>query len=93
MDYKETSIDSLSCDSYATLYTCEQKWMQKIKQLHQEYPNEVTIITDSSEYMNVHIPKSWVKIKPPRKMNLSEEQRQAAAARLAEARKNKKGLS
>lgn len=87
MDYKETSIDILSCDSYATIYTCESRQIQKLKQLYQDHPNEVSIITDTTDFMNVHVPKSWIKIKPPRKMNLSEEQRQALSERLAKARK------
>jgi hypothetical protein len=91
MDFRETSCEYLSCDDHATFYTSEAKWIRKIKALQKEYPNEVTITKEYPDSIGVHIPKSWFKITPPRKMTLTEEQRAAAAERMSNARKNKKG--
>ena len=91
MDFRETSIEYLSCNDHATLYSSEAKWMRKIKQLKSDYPDSVQIINSTSESMVVHIPKSWLKVTPPRKMTLTDEQRAAAKERMLVARKNKKG--
>jgi hypothetical protein len=91
MDIKETSVEYLACDQHATFYSSEAKWIRKMHELQSEYPEEVTITHQSQDYILVHIPKTWLKIKPPRKMTLTDDQRQAAAQRLYEARKAKKG--
>lgn len=90
MDFRETSIEYLSCNDHATLYSSEAKWIRKIKQLKLEYPNDITIKNEDSESIVVHIPKSWFKVTPPRKMTLTDEQRAAAKERMFTARKNKK---
>lgn len=89
MDLRETSIEYLSCNDYATLYSSEAKWMRKIKQLQSDYPDSVQIMNETSESMVVHIPKSWFKVTPPRKMTLTDEQRAAAAERMTKARQKK----
>ena len=89
MDFRETSVEYLSCDQHATFYSCEAKWIRKIKSLQTEYPAEITIINESEDSIMAHIPKSWLKITPPRKMTLSDEQRAAAAERMSNARKKK----
>lgn len=92
MDFRETSIEYLSCNDHATLYSSEAKWMRKIKQLQSDYPDSVQIMNETSESMVVHIPKSWLKVTPPRKMTLTDEQRAAAAERMTKARQ-KKGVN
>lgn len=93
MDFKETAFDYLSCDHYATLSTTEPKWIRKIKSLQQSHPKDIQIIKESEDGILVHIPKSWMKISPPRKMNLTDEQRLAAGERMKNARINKKGAN
>lgn len=94
MDYKETAFDYLSCDTNATFFTTEAKWIRKIKSLQTTYPNLIITINETPDSILVHLPKSWMKISPPRKMNLTEEQRQAARDRMLQARerKNKKDV-
>lgn len=89
MDFRETAFDYLSSDDHATFYTTEAKWMRKIKALQQDYPNDIKIINEDDETLLVHLPKSWMRIAPPRKMTLTDEQRAAAAERMANARKKK----
>ena len=91
MEFRETSIEYLSCNDHATFYSSEAKWIRKIKQLKADYPNDITIKNEDSESIVVHLPKSWFKLSPPRKMNLTDEQRAAAKERMLTARKNKKG--
>ena len=89
MDFKETSVEYISSEDYATFYSSEAKWIRKIKSLQSEYPTEIALVDESDEFIMVHIPKSWLKIKPPRKMTLTDEQRAAAAERMSNARKKK----
>ena len=89
MDFRETSIEYISCDKHATFYSSEAKWIRKIKALQTEYPDDIKITHESEDSIIVHIPKTWFKITPPRKMNLTDEQRAAAAERMSNARKKK----
>ena len=91
MDFRETSIEYISCESHATFFSSEAKWIRKIKSLQKGHPSDIQIINESEGSIVAHIPKSWFKITPPRKMTLTEEQRAAAAERMSNARKNKKG--
>ena len=92
-DFKETAWDSLSCSEFATFSTNERKWITKITSLKSKYPNEVTIKVAPEENNGVllaDIPKYWLRIQPPKKMNFTEEQRAAASERLSKAREAKK---
>lgn len=91
-DFNETACDYYSCDRHATFCSSETKWINKIRKLHDQYPDEVEITVqpeDNQGMILVHIPKSWFNIRPPRKSNMTEEQRIAAAERLAAGRKPK----
>ena len=93
-DFKETAISYLNIDDYAIFHSSEQKWINKITKLHDSYPNEVRIEympEENNGMLLAHVPKSWFKISPPRQRQLTDEQREAAAIRLAEARSKRKG--
>lgn len=60
----------------------------KLLRLADSNPNEVKIISENKDgSIFAHIPISYVKVSPPRK--ISEEQREAAAERFREMWKNK----
>lgn len=93
-DFKETAISYLNIDDYAIFHSSEQKWINKILKLHEEHPDKVKIEhlpEDNNGMLLAHIPKSWFKISPPRQREMTDEQREAAAVRLAEARAKRKG--
>ena len=88
-DFKETCVDYLDVDDHATFCSAERKWVNKILKFKEAYPNEVKITAhpDGNDGIIVaNIPKSWLKISPPRQVNFTEEQRLAAAERMAHAR-------
>lgn len=90
----ETAFDYLSCDNHATFSTTEPKWIRKITTLSKTNPDEVQIIytpEQNNGALYAHIPKSWLKVSPPKKMSLTDEQRAAAAERLSKSRKKKGG--
>lgn len=85
-DFKETCVEYLDVDNHATFCSAERKWANKILKLKEEYPDEVDIKEYPENNHGVilaHIPKSWLKISPPRKPNYTEEQRAAAAERMS----------
>ena len=93
-DFKETAVGYLNVDNYAVFSSSEQKWITKIFKLHEDYPADVQIEYDPEDINGMlvaHIPKSWLKIKAPTTRNMTDEQRAAAALRLADARAKRNG--
>ena len=93
-NFNETACDYLSCDKHATFCSSETKWINKILKLAEEYPDqvEIQVLPENNQGMILaHIPKGWFKLNPPRKREMTEEQREAAAKRLAEARAKRSG--
>ena len=87
-DFKETCVEYIDVDKHATFCSSERKWINKIIKLQHEHPDEVDIICDPEENEGVilaHIPKSWLKISPPKKLNLTEEQKAERADRMRKA--------
>ena len=86
-NFKETSFDYLTCDNHAVFYSGETKWINKIRKYAEEYPDEVVITADNDWGITAKIPRSWMKVAPPRKVNMTDEQKRQAAERLAATRK------
>lgn len=89
-DFKETCIEYLDVDKYATFCSSERKWINKIYKLKEKYPNEVRIEAseeDNDDMIIASIPKSWMKVSPPKKMNLTEEQKAERAERMRSLKK------
>ncbi len=92
----ETSIDYCSGDEFVTVYTNDKTYVQKLKAM---YKTNRDNILDWVEYkvegepdtIKARVPKKWFKfISPPRKVNLSEEEKAKRAERMAKAREAKK---
>lgn len=75
----------------AQAYSCNKSWRDKLKKLQRENPHDVKVISDNSSWgaYEIEFPKSWIKIKPPRKSNLTEEEKKSIGDRLAKARQSK----
>ena len=88
----ETCCNYLSEDRILWFSSDEPKWKNRIEALAKEYPNEcvITVRPEKNDgCINAKLPAAWLKIKPPRKVNMTEEQRMAAAARLRKVRGEK----
>ena len=91
-DLKETCVSYVADDATISFSSSEQKWINKVLKLHAQRPDEVSIIyhPDNNHGMiYAQLPKSWLKISPPRQVNYTDEQRAAMAERLAAARNKK----
>lgn len=79
INYSPVEMDKL-CEVYTTI-----PWMMKyLEKMVKNHPNECQLIKDDQYSYTARIPFKLVKPRNPRQM--SEEQRQAAAVRLAAAR-------
>ena len=89
-DIKETCVNYLDVDDHAVFSSAERKWINKILKLKESHPNDVVVRYHPDDNFGIivaDIPKSWLKISPPRQVNYTDEQRAAIAERMASARK------
>lgn len=88
-DIKETCVNITNESSRATFCSSETKWINKILRLSGQHPDEVKILyypEDNHGVLLAEIPKSYLKISPPRQVNYTDEQKAEIAKRFAEAR-------
>lgn len=86
-DLHETGINHIAGDNFVTFFSSERKWINRIRKLKEEFPNEVDIKHENPDGSLVaHIPTSWFQIKPRKKIQFTEEQILAAKARLEKGR-------
>lgn len=91
-DFKETCINATNDSTLAEICSSERKWINKIIKLREQHPDKVIIRCDPETNHGVivaHIPKSWMKVSPPRQVNYTDEQKAAMAERLAAVREKK----
>lgn len=89
MDFKETSWNYISDDNIAYFSSSERKWITKIRKLAEANPNEVKIVRepeDNGGTIYAQVPATWLYVRKPKQVNMTEEQRAAAAERLKNAR-------
>ena len=72
----------------------DERWLiNRILKFAEQRPDEVKIIAmpeNNDSCLYCVVPSSWLKITPPAKREFTEEQKAAAAERMANARKNRK---
>lgn len=83
----EFSFNYLTEDDHAVISTDDRKWVNKIYKLAEERPDEVEIKHVFKDgFVTAHVPKSWIKVRPPVKRQLTEEQKKAYGERMRKAR-------
>lgn len=65
----------------ATVTFCQGRYISRIKKLAERFPDDVEIISDGKSLV-AHIPSRWIKINPPKQLDLSDERREELAERL-----------
>lgn len=94
-DIKETSIDRIQGETSCSVFTSELKFINQIKKWAQKHPSKVQIVKENNDgSILAHVPNEWFNFVGPKKQyNLSQEQREARAARMREvvANRNKEG--
>ena len=88
--YTETEFDHAQGSDTASISTGERSVINLLSRLAKRHPDECVLIaenTDGSVYYR--IPWKWFTIRPPRKLNLTDEQRQTLGERLRKNINNK----
>lgn len=87
----ENNIEFLTGQRKVTFTFTARKFINKIKKYKESHPDDIDFIENLDGSICGHIPLKWLKISPPRKVVLSDEQKAERSARmkkLAESRKN-----
>ena len=83
----EVSVEFIKGEKHLTWYSDDFATIRHIKKLQSEYHNDVVVVAEDESSIVVHIPVSWFREpKPKAKREMTEEQRLAAAERLAKGR-------
>lgn len=85
----DTGINTIMLEDRYGISSDERCWITVIKNLKKQYPDAVTIVRnpeDNDGCIVASFPKTWLKITPPRHMNLTDEQRMELAERLRKSR-------
>ena len=77
----ENMIEFYSEDETATLSLHRRRFVNRIKKLKKARPDECDYVENADGTICAHVPLSWIKVSPPRR--LSDEQRGELAARLS----------
>jgi len=92
LGYNETVFDHLKEHDFFSISTSEAKWRNKLKKLEEQYPDEVKcIVRNDDGSVFYHVPESFVTIRKPKHVVLTEEQIAERTARLKAAREAKHG--
>lgn len=83
----EVSVEFIKGEKYLTWYSDDFATIRHIKKLQSERPNDVVVVAEDESSIVVHVPVNWFREpKPKAKREMTEEQRLAAAERLAKGR-------
>jgi hypothetical protein len=75
---------------WAWMSTDERRWINKLRKLAHDRPDECVIVKqpeDNDGFIYAKFPQKWVRVNPPKVVNMTEEERAARAAALLAARK------
>ena len=82
---KETVINYNNEESTAQVFTYHRALQNKLNKLIGVNP-DISVLRRGDEWTEYIVPKTWIKVSPPRQVNYTDEQRTAMAERLAAAR-------
>lgn len=84
---QETIINYNQSTDPIDIYTFDKKLQKKLIQYATDYPEEVSLNKEEEDgSMSFTIPKSYIHINRPKKLNLSPEERERRAKQLRDAK-------
>ena len=79
----ETVFEHLDGNNTWTVSTDERVWKNRLSKLAEQHPDEVECVAVNRDgSVMCHVPASWLRLRPPVKRNMTEEEKQAARDRL-----------
>ena len=90
----ENAIEWLEGQKTVTVTLHSQKLKNRVLKLAEQNPGKVKVIARPDDrgqngYLLAHVPASWIRIDPPRKVNMSDERKEELRERLAAMRAGK----
>lgn len=85
---QETTINIDPNTKIAYVYTCIPNEMKKLVKLQEH--EEAKLVLDDPYGMAIEVPAKWIKVSPPRKINLTPEQLEQRRQRMADIRQKQK---
>ena len=92
MENRENCIEFISSEKTATITFTQQKYINRIKTLHNERPEDFKFFIENKDgSVCAKIPIHWIKISPTKRNSriYTEEEKRKIAERLENARRNK----
>ena len=89
-DLDENHIEFYRDSDTATVYFTKRKYINRIEKLKKEHPDEVVIQNETKSDTLAKVPLSWIRVMPPRQVNLTDEQREELRVRLKQMREKQK---
>lgn len=86
---RETIVSMDDAEGVAHIYTAMQTWKNRMAKLAAANPDDVRLVRSDDVGVEYEVPKTWVRISRPVRINLTDEQRAANIARLKAAREAK----
>ena len=80
---QETTIIMEALSKTAEIYTCEPNTIRQMEKLAEAHPDEVVIERPDDYGIIVRLPRRYISVRAPKKMNYTEEQKQAMRERIA----------
>lgn len=77
----ENVIEWTTNQRKATLTISQQKYKNRLYELKERFPDDVDIRENKDGSILAHIPTKWIKINPPKQVNMTEERRAELAER------------
>ena len=82
LESKENAIEFLYGDKQATGTFCSPKFVNRLKKLAENNPDECKVVAENEDGSIVaHFPVKWVRVSPPRKIDMTEEEKDALRER------------
>ena len=81
---KETVITYNNEEQTAQVFTYHRALQNKLNKLLNAN-SDISVLRSGDEWTEYLVPKSWIRVSPPRQVNYTDEQRAAMAERLAAA--------
>ena len=86
----ETVYEHVQGEATFTVTAAERSSIAMLRRLKEKYPDEVEIVAENPDgSLLAHLPYSWMRIVPKKKVVMSEERRAETAERLRAAREAK----
>lgn len=89
----ENNVEFLTGQRKVTFTFTARKYINRIKKYKESHPDDVDFVENSDGSICGHVPLKWLKISPPRKVELTDEQKAERSERMKKLAASRKGAS